>query len=160
MTWSRTWPCWRTSTRRPCYTTCGDATRPGWSMWVHRHGALWEAEMAIPTECGFLRPTPGCSVWRWIHTNGCQSTQPPWLLPTRANAAPKRHRTSTPSQIMHTMTCCEVGALKLHISAWGLQRLNSYSSFYLCYSLLRSWESVYAHHVSLSCMKFFTFGGK
>lgn len=34
-TWSRTWPCWRTSMRPPSCTTCGGATRPGWSTWVH-----------------------------------------------------------------------------------------------------------------------------
>lgn len=35
MTWLKTWPCWRTSTRPLCCSTCVDAMLRGWSMWVH-----------------------------------------------------------------------------------------------------------------------------
>lgn len=61
--------------------------------------------------CLLLRRTPGSSVWRWIRTNGFPSTAPRWSPPTKANAALRRRRTSTPSQTKHTMTCWAVSAL-------------------------------------------------
>lgn len=155
MTWSRTWPCWPTSTRPLCFTTCADATLPGWSMWVSHYGLMvlhqgaWLPGLYYTVElsagamstcqqlsvwnctgtvaqlyCRWcksslinlvlfsccLRPTPGSSVWPWIHTNGFLSTQPLWSLPTRANVAPSHRHTSTPSQTVLTMTCCAVSA--------------------------------------------------
>jgi len=40
LTWSKTWSRWRTSTRRPCCTTCANATPPGWFMWVSHYGLM------------------------------------------------------------------------------------------------------------------------
>lgn len=56
----------------------------------------------------FLRPTLDFSAWRWIHTNGCRCTRRPLWLPTKANVAPRRRRTSTLLQTMPIMTCCAV----------------------------------------------------
>lgn len=46
MTWLKTWPCWRTSTRPLCCSTCVDATLRGWSMWVHplSHVSMFPSE--------------------------------------------------------------------------------------------------------------------
>lgn len=112
MTWSKTWPCWRTSMRRPWCTTCADATLHGWSMWVCFHVQLWgdvQYQSGSIVSCPVsLRRTRDSSVWPWIHTNGCQSTLPPLSPPTKASGALRPRHTSTPSQTMHTMTCCAV----------------------------------------------------
>lgn len=117
MRWLKTWPCWHTSMRRPCCGTCAVATLPGWSTWVCHYSLLVlpplpcfhdppkehnyqinlrHITVLYATSSCFLRPTPGSSVWQWIHTSGCPSTRPPWSLPTKASAAPRCPRTSTP----------------------------------------------------------------